>query len=151
MNELKTLDAILKVVPGRLREISTEDAIRCPAPNKWSRKQELGHLIDSAMNNHQRIVRGVLEDSLHFPGYDGDYWVERHAYQERGWDDLISLWTGANQQMLQAARSAPEEGLLHTCYVGDSSALKVGFIFKDYVTHMLHHLKHIGVSVAEFS
>jgi hypothetical protein len=150
MNELKDLDAILKVVPGRLREINKEAAARRPAPNKWSPKQELGHLIDSAMNNHQRIVRGVVEDSLHFAGYDGDYWVERHAYQERDWHDLISFWTAVNQQMLQAGRSAPEEGWLHTCSVGNSSPVTVGFIFKDYVAHMLHHLEHCGVIVVEF-
>jgi hypothetical protein len=102
------------------------------------------------MNNHQRIVRGVLEDSLHFPGYDGDYWVGIHSYQERDWHDLISLWTAVNQQLLQAGRSVPEAGWSRTCYVGDSSPLTVGFILKDYMAHMLHHLEHIGVSVVEF-
>jgi hypothetical protein len=150
MDELKVLDAVLKVVPSRLKEINTEHVARHPAPNKWSPKQELGHLIDSGMNNHQRIVRGVLEDSLHFPGYDGDYWVGRHSYQERDWHELISVWTAVNQQMLQAGRSAPEEGWSHTCYVGDSSPLKVGFILTDYMAHMLHHLEHCGVSVVEF-
>jgi len=75
MRELKTLDAVLKVVPRRLREISPESAARRPDPNQWSPKQELGHLIDSAMNNHQRIVRASSKTRSIFPGYDSDYWV----------------------------------------------------------------------------
>src|SRR3989442_12304013 len=73
---LAQLRHALTVVPGRLAGISNRNAAAGPAPDAWSPKQELGHLIDSAANNHQRIVRAQLEDNLALPSYDGDRWVQ---------------------------------------------------------------------------
>jgi len=137
----------LIVLPGRLAELSRERASTSPAPNAWSPKQELGHLIDSAANNHQRIVRAQLEDNLALPGYDGDRWVEAHGYRNREWTDLIELWRALNSQLLAAAEGANSSAWSHILTVGGSEQMTLEFVIDDYVAHMANHLRHIGIGV----
>jgi nitroreductase len=143
---IQNLGSLINVVPIRLGAIGNEQAASRPAPDSWSKKQELGHLIDSAANNHQRVVRGQMASGLDLPGYDGDRWVELHAYQDREWRELIDLWRAGNTQLLSAARSAPEASWSHAVTVaGDEQT--TGFVLVDYVRHMTEHLRHIGISI----
>lgn len=144
---LAQLRYALAVLPGRLAAISSERAAAKAAPDSWSPKQELGHLIDSAANNHQRIVRARFENNLALPGYDGDRWVELHGYQNHDWADLIALWRAGNAQLVAAAESAPGEAWSHTLSVGGSEPMTLTFVLDDYVDHMASHLRHIGVGV----
>jgi nitroreductase len=144
LGQLKSLVAVL---PGRLAAISRERAAAKPGPDRWSAKEELGHLIDSAANNHQRIVRAQVEDNLALPGYDGDRWVEVHGYQNREWNDLMLLWRSGNSQLLAAAEAAPQHAWSHTLTVGGSQPMTLGFVLDDYVAHMADHLRHIEVQV----
>jgi len=146
---LAQLRYALTVVPGRLAGISNGNAAARPAPDSWSAKQELGHLIDSAANNHQRIVRAQLEDNLALPTYNGDRWVELHGYHNRDWTELIALWRAGNSQLLAAAESAPESAWPHTLSVGGSEPMTLRFVLDDYVDHMVSHLRHIGVEVGD--
>ena len=75
----------------RLLAVSDADAGRSPAPGKWSKKEIIGHLIDSAANNHGRFVRAQLQEDLIFLGYDQDAWVRLQHYRERSWNDLVRL------------------------------------------------------------
>lgn len=145
--DLAQLRYALIAVPGRLAAISLERAAAKPAPDAWSPKEELGHLIDSADNNHQRIVRAQLENNLALPDYDGDRWVELHGYHNREWTDLIALWRSGNTLLLSAAEAAPESAWLHTLTVGGSEPMTLSFIFDDYIAHMAVHLRHIGIEV----
>ena len=144
LNQLKSLIVRL---PLRLAAIANEAASRKPAPDGWSSKQELGHLIDSAANNHQRIVRAQLEDNLSLPEYDGERWVEVHDYQSRNWTELIALWLAGNSQLLAAAEAAPLSAWAHLLTIGDSKPMTLGFVLDDYVVHMSHHLRHMGIEV----
>jgi nitroreductase len=144
---LKSLQTLIDVLPCHLAGISEEAAGRKPSPDTWSKKEELGHLIDSASNNHQRIVRAQMESLLALPGYDGEQWVILHGYHKQGWIDLISLWREFNRQLLQAATSVPDTAWANTLTVGDSEPMTLGFVTVDYVKHMAHHLGHIGVDV----
>ena len=143
---IEKLRSLIDVVPVRLSAIGDERAAAKQAPDSWSQKQELGHLIDSAANNHQRIARAQTESGLVLPGYDGDRWVELHAYQTREWRELIDLWRAGNKQLLAAARSAPDPSWSHLVTVGGDEQ-SVGFVMADYVRHMTDHLRHIGVEV----
>lgn len=147
MNVLSSLHALVDQLPRRLEQLPAAKIVIKPDPNKWSAKEELGHLLDSAANNHQRIVRGQLEDKPAMPGYNGDRWVALHRYQQRDWSELIGLWHALNVQLLTAAKAVPEEAWFRMLTVGDSKPLTLRFIFEDYVDHMLHHLRHIGVQV----
>ncbi len=140
--ELRTL---LAEIPPRLTKITATDAAHKPEPKRWSIQEELGHLIDSAFNNDRRLVIGQLEESPVFPTYDGNRWVKIHNYQKRKWRDLIELWTLSNAQLLAAAESAPESIWSRKCTFEDAGATTMGFVLADYIEHMRHHLKKIGV------
>jgi nitroreductase len=143
---MDNLGLLIALAPHRLFAITSEHAAAKSAPDSWSAKQELGHLIDSAANNHQRIARAQMESGLAMPGYDGDRWVALHAYQTRDWRELIDVWRGGNKQLLSAAQSAPDESWSHAVTVGGDEQT-VGFVMVDYVRHMAEHLRHIGVAV----
>jgi hypothetical protein len=147
MQSLKHLRTLINEVPPKLSKLPLSQAELKPSPVKWSPKEELGHLLDSAANNHQRIVRTQLEDEPKMPGYDGDAWVELHKYQQRNWQEMIDLWRDLNRQLLAAAEAAPESAWSRTCTIADSLPLTLKFVFEDYIDHMVHHLKHIGVQV----
>ncbi|HXP17873.1 MAG TPA: DinB family protein [Terriglobales bacterium] len=148
MQGLILLKALLEEVPPRLEKIPSGEAQK-RGPSQWSPKEELGHLLDSAANNHQRIVRAQIEDKPAMPGYDGQRWVALHAYQQRDWRELIGLWQALNQQLLAAAKAVPESAWSRTCTVADSEPLSLKFVFEDYLEHMMHHLQHIGIQVED--
>src|SRR5215831_4187873 len=123
MTSLNKLQTIIRGAPARLYKVGAENAAIKPAADKWSPKEELGHLLDSAVNNHQRIVRVQMEDKLALPGYQQERWVKLHGYQERQWDELINLWTALNHHLLAAAHSVPGNAWSNTCTVGGSEPM----------------------------
>src|SRR5215813_7300104 len=149
MQTVEQLRKLLQVVPGRLAGLAKEKVERKLDPARWSPKEELGHLLDSAVNNHQRIVRAQMEDKLALPGYEQNRWVAIHGYHERDWQELISLWHAMNRQLLRAAESVPDAAWSHTLRVGNSEPATLEFVFDDYVAHMVHHLKHIGIELGD--
>src|SRR5262245_38420894 len=90
---------------ARLRDISSEESSIKPAAESWSPTEILGHLVDSAANNHQRFVLAQFKDDLVFPGYDGDRWVSVQKYREESWPDLIQLWSAYNLHLLHVFAS----------------------------------------------
>ena len=147
MQALSSLRMLLNDLPNRLKQISDSQAARKSDPSKWSPKEELGHLLDSAVNNHRRIVLTQLEDSPALAGYDGERWVEVQCYAARDWNQLVDLWLALNQQLLAAAEAVSESDWSRTCTIGDSKPLTLKFVLDDYVDHMVHHLRHIGIEV----
>jgi|SRR5208282_54794 len=151
MAALNSLRDLLQRVPSRLEKLSKNTVEGKPTPSTWSPKEELGHLLDSAANNHQRIVRAQLEDKLALPGYDQNSWVAVNAYQRRDWKELIEVWQALNRQLLAAAESVPDSAWSHTLTVAGSEPLTLWFVFEDYVAHMLHHLQHIGITTDDLT
>ncbi|MFZ1928141.1 MAG: DinB family protein [Terriglobales bacterium] len=147
MPALNLLRDLIQRVPARLERLPQNKAETKPAPTAWSPKEELGHLLDSAANNHQRIVRAQSEDKLAFPGYEQNRWVAINRYQHREWKELIEVWQALNLQLLAAAESVPAPAWAHKLTVAGSQPMTLEFVFDDYVTHMLHHLQHIGIEV----
>lgn len=138
----KDLEAVLKIA-DRLRQISETAASVHPAPGKWSKKEILGHLIDSAANNHQRFVRLQLVSRIEIPGYDGDEWVRVQRYQDRPWSEIIGLWQIYNVQLAAVIRNVDREALRHVWHTPDGKDLDLEFIIRDYLVHMRHHLDQI--------
>ncbi len=109
----------------------------------WSRKEELGHLIDSASNNHLRFVRAALEAEFHGPSYDQNGSVSLHGYQDLSWSDLVEFWRRYNTLLVQVVARIPDDKLNTQCRVGDSQPVTLQFLIVDYVAHMQHHVDHI--------
>jgi len=127
----------------RLRLINDAAASVKPAPGKWSKKEILGHLIDSAANNHQRFVRLQLTPSIALPEYDGDEWVRVQGYQDRSWGELIDLWRMYNTQLASVIEHVGPAALRHVWHTPDGKDLDLEFIMRDYVVHLRHHLDQI--------
>ena len=126
-----------------LRAIPEAQAALCPPGMTWSRKQILGHLIDSAGNNHQRFVRAQLQREMTFPPYVQDRWVAAQRCDEREWGDLVDLWRAYNRHLLHVAARIPEEALENVCRVADNEPSTLRHHVIDYVVHMRHHLRQI--------
>jgi hypothetical protein len=110
---------------------------------KWVRKEILGHLIDSAVNNHQRAVRAQLASPFVGPGYDQEAWVSLHRYRERPWADLVALWVALNDHLAAVIESLPPEKRQTPCTIGDRPPAPLEWWMQDYLHHLKHHLGQI--------
>lgn len=133
----------------RLGAIAPDRAGEKSAPDRWSSKEELGHLIDSATVNHQRIVRTILEDRPALYDYDGDRWVALHEYQSSHWTELIRLWLAINEHILRVVDTITTDLWARTCTVGDSAPMTLSALVGSYIDHMLDHLGHIGIETGD--
>ena len=127
----------------QLSKITDSDSQKVVSPEKWSKKQVLGHLIDSVANNHQRFIRAQLGQELVFPGYEQEAWVAVQHYQDESWDALVALWQHYNQHLLHVMECVPGDRLSRRCVIGDNDPVTLEFLMKDYVVHLKHHLEQI--------
>lgn len=125
---------------GRLRTFTEAEASFKPTPSRWSRKEILGHLIDSASNNHQRFVRAQLHSDLRFPAYEQEGWARCQDYAAADWQTLIDLWRSYNQHLAHVIARIPAEQLATPCWIGDGDAVTLEWLVEDYQRHLDHHL-----------
>ncbi|MBV9444233.1 MAG: DinB family protein [Acidobacteriaceae bacterium] len=126
-----------------LRELTEEQASLERAPGKWSPKEELGHLIDSAANNHIRFVRGALEPQVRGPGYAQDEWVRLHGYGAMTWDAILDFWLAYNRFLVRLVERIPDERLASEYSVASNPPVTLEFLIDDYILHMQHHIDQL--------
>jgi hypothetical protein len=136
----QTTDAALP----KLRAISDAAAGEPTAPGKWSRKEIIGHLIDSASNNHQRFIRAQQVSRLSFPPYEQNHWSASQQCNARTWADLVGLWHAYNLHLAHVIERIPDRHLAVPCVI-ESDAVTLEFLVTDYVVHLRHHLAQVGV------
>lgn len=117
-----------------------------PRPEKWSKKEILGHLCDSAMSNIRRFVVTQYQQNQKIV-YDPDEWVACQGYQQAAASEVIAFWKLLNLQAARTMELIPAEKLARTCDTGqESEALNsLAFLVDDYIVHMEHHLRQIAV------
>ena len=126
----------------RLLAITEHDAGLRRAPDAWSKKEILGHLIDSAANNHQRFVRLQNEDGLVLPAYQQNNWVRTQNYAAREWRDLVDFWLAYNRHLVHVLRHADARAAGHI-WKAPSGDATLAFLIEDYLRHLRHHLEQI--------
>jgi hypothetical protein len=148
----ETVESAAKV----LHQMSDEASQRSPRPGKWSPREVIGHLIDSASNNHQRFVRAQFRDDLLFDGYEQDAWVSLQRYNDAPWEELIDLWRLFNLHIARIMQAAPiDERLRKRAQhnldqiawnpVSRDEPATLEYFMHDYVRHLKHHLTQVGI------
>jgi len=145
--------AIEKYTP-LLERMSDEETRRRPQLGKWCPREIIGHLIDSASNNHQRFIRAQFQDDLVFPGYAQDAWVSAQKYREAPWGQLLELWRSFNLHIARVMEAAPETQRLRATVhhnldelawkpIPRDAPATLDYFMADYVAHLKHHLNQI--------
>ena len=148
------LNGIVSREMSWLQAIDEEKATQSFDGDSWSAKEVIGHLIDSACNNHRRFVKGIKLDHLEFDGYNQEFWVRTQDYQSLSWLFLLQLWRDYNVLLAHVIAALPEEKVLEMrsrhsfdkmAYktIPKSQSSNLAYLIEDYIDHLLHHLKQI--------
>lgn len=122
--------------------IGEEAAGKRAGIDKWSKKEILGHLIDSASNNHQRFVRLQSEELLVMPPYEQNHWVRSQNYHGRAWVELVELWQAYNRHLAHVIRHMDANASGHI-WRTPGKDYRLEFLIEDYLRHLRHHLTQI--------
>jgi anti-sigma-K factor RskA len=144
----------IEAAEKELLTISEAESEVRPAPDQWSAKEVLGHLIDSAANNHRRFVEAHWKEDLVFPGYDQERWVAVQGYRSRPWPELVALWKAYNMHLVHVVAAMPEEVLnrprkdhsldqIAWQVVDRETPVSLGYLIRDYLGHLRAHLEQI--------
>ncbi len=148
-------DIVEQVTPVLLTY--TDEAADVPrAPGKWSAKELIGHLIDSAANNHQRLVRGSFSDELGIVDYEQDDWVRVQAYHRESWRDLVLLWQGYNRHLAHVIAVMPPEVRYRVWerstwwqVLPEDAVCTLDYLVNRYEVHLRHHLGQVFEALGE--
>jgi DinB superfamily len=139
-NTINELERIIREYTPRLRELSEDTFSYKPAPAKWSGKEYLGHLIDSAQNNIRRFVVAQYQDKP-FIVYDQEKWAAAADYQSYALTDLIDLWILINRHLVIVLKRMPVS--TYEREVQTQELHSVQWLAEDYNKHLLHHLHQV--------
>lgn len=151
---LKDFGRTIEEAAARLQLITEEESQRPRAEGKWSAKEIIGHLIDSASNNHQRFVRAQFQEDLVFAGYQQEEWVRAQQYNRESWHLLIQLWKSYNLHLLHVMSQIPEHvrkspRIKHNLHriaweqVSEDEPVTLEYFMRDYIGHLKNHLRQV--------
>lgn len=149
-----TLDKIITVANTQLQAISELEMSHKSTPEKWSKKEILGHLVDSAYNNHRRFMQALFQENLVFEGYDQALWVQSNDYQNQPIGKILSSFIASNRHLNIAVSNIPEEVLnrktsnhnFHKICMNvleEGATTSLSYLVWDYIFHLEHHLSQI--------
>ncbi len=145
---------IVKSVEVRLEKTTDTEAGRKPYSGKWSKKEVIGHLVDSAINNQGRFITAQVNEDMIFAGYDQEFWVQTQNYESYHWPQLIQLWKSLNLHLARIIdeisletlnRQRKNHNLDKIAWkpVDSSSPTTLWYFIQDYMRHLEHHLKQV--------
>jgi hypothetical protein len=137
----------LNSIAAALRNLPVELADRPWRAGGWTRKQIVGHLLDSATNNRQRFVRAAADGSYAGPKYAQDAWVAAHGYAQQPWDTVLHWWEVEHEILAAVVDRIPDERLGARCIIGDDAPVTLRFLIEDYLSHQQWHLKQLCAPV----
>ena len=141
-------------IADELFELSEKQTTKARKEGGWSRKEVLGHLIDSASVNHQRIIESQLSGSIVFDGYKHQEWVKLNGYQEMDWEEIVTMWCAYNMLVCTMVERIPvdvvdkehsEHSYQRTAFreLSNEQPSTLGYLIEDYFAHMQYHLDQI--------
>ena len=139
---IKRLEFLCEEITPLLLSINEEDFSEKPSSTKWSKKEILGHLLDSATNNHQRFIRVQFEEAP-LISYDQNQWNKHSYYNVLDSKELIIFWVTYNKHLVALLKNIPQKHFERFCATGKNEKVTLKFLIDDYVAHMEHHLKQI--------
>jgi hypothetical protein len=141
----KQLKELSETVPQKVKSIPENKLSEKPSPDKWSKKEVLGHLCDSAMNNISRVIRSQYDElPLPIVSYHQTEWVSLNGYQTMQIDEILNLWSSLNRRLAYVLSSIPEDKLNNICVLADGEKISFGKLMEeDYIKHLEHHMNQI--------
>lgn len=139
--ELDDIHRALKTLPEELADTPWR-------AGGWTRKQIIGHMMDSAANNRQRFVRAATEGSYAGPFYAQEAWVAAHGYADQPWATLLVWWEVEHELLMVIVDRIPPERLQAMCTVGSDTPVTLEFLVRDYIAHQRGHLKQMLAGTA---
>ena len=134
---------ILEQTRPRLLALSEDQVAEKPYGEKWSLKEILGHLVDSASTNHQRIVRMQQLPDIGKFAYEQEHWVNSQHYRSEPWGDVVNTWYHYNKHLAHVIEHVDTGSLANVCDMDYPEPATLEFVIRDYVRHMQHHLQQI--------
>lgn len=148
MLDIKRFKEIVDSFHNDLLKVQDEITNVKLADDKWSLGEIIGHLIDSASNNHQRFVRLQYDDLLSLPAYDGEKWVKTQRYINMKWSVLVPLWYNYNCLLLNIIENADVKAF-DNVWVKGEDALPLKHLMNDYYKHLELHIEHFKTRLQE--
>jgi hypothetical protein len=139
--ELDSIRAQLNAIPPSLADTPWRDG-------GWTRKEVLGHLLDSAANNRQRFVRAAIDGSFAGPNYGQEAWVAAHGYAGQSWETLLRWWDVEHEILAAVVDLIPEERLEAACVLDADPPVTLRLLIEDYPQHQRGHLEQLRAGMA---
>ncbi|MBG8554343.1 DinB family protein [Hymenobacter guriensis] len=141
---IRRLREMVNLLNAHFLDFSPAELTSALGPGKWSRKQVLGHLLDSAVNNHRRFVLCQTEPEPHrMVAYQQDEWVRLGVYQQAPAAELLSFWTLYNEQLMRMIAQIPADALQNQVLFENGYTVTLGWLIDDYAMHLEHHVRQI--------
>ncbi|MCF8247733.1 MAG: cupin domain-containing protein [Saprospiraceae bacterium] len=141
---ISRLQHLINEVPRQIQQFSPDEMSLKPDSNKWSKREILGHLCDSALHNWQRFcLAQQTDESLQIVRYQQDTLVAQNNWQGQPTGSVVALWASLNTQIVAVLKNLPMEKLPHPIVLPDGTAATLQFLIEDYLDHLEHHLGQI--------
>jgi hypothetical protein len=130
-------------LPQEFILMSEAEVSERPQPHKWSRKEIVGHLCDSAINNLERFIKIQYEEQPYIlPKYNQELWVNLQDYQNTSIEEIVLLWSSLNKRIVKVIATIPNDKLSYLCDLENHQLMTFEWLIQDYLEHMEHHIHH---------